>query len=280
MTVRAIRIKSEVPGSIEEIVLVDNPGFDDIYMTDLEILERIAAWLTDTCGLHLKALFLKRCLTCDLDRYQREVELVGILYFHRINDRRITGTMNYNMWMLGKLSGVDPAKLIFVTTMWDKTVADRANANEQELRNDFFKPMLVAGANMERFKNTTDSAWKIVSQLLLMHEDHAVTLIQEEMVNIGKELPETEAAQEVMTELQKLLNVHKKTIEELKRAAEKADNPKMIAQLNKELAENQKRMAKTYEEAAKLKLSVFKKFKRRFFGPKLNVSRRVPSFSP
>ena len=183
--------------------------------------------------------------------------------------------------MLGKLSGVDPAKkLIFVTTMWDdKKVADRANANEQELRNDFFQPMLAAGANMERFKNTTDSAWKIVSQLLLMHEDHAVTLIQKEMVNIGKELPETEAAQEVMTELQKLLNVHKKTIEELKRAAEKADNPQMIAQLNKELAENQKRMAKTYEEAAKLKLSVFKKLKR-FFGAKLNVSRRVPSFSP
>ena len=51
--VRAIRIKAEVPGSNEEIVLVDTPGFDDTYRTDLEILEMIAAWLKDTCGLHL-----------------------------------------------------------------------------------------------------------------------------------------------------------------------------------------------------------------------------------
>ena len=105
-------------------------------------------------------------------------------------------------------------------------------------------------------------------------------LIQKEMVDIGKELPETEAAQEVMTELQKLLSVHKKTIEELKRAAEKAEYPWMRAQLNTELAENQKRMAKTYEEVAKLKRSSFNMVKR-FFGAKLNllVSRRVPSLS-
>jgi len=248
--VRAIRIKVAIPGSNEEIVLVDTPGFDDTHRSDLEILEMIADWLKDTYG--------------------RGVRLAGILYLHRISDRRITGTVNRNLRMLGKLSGVDPAKkLIFVTTMWDdKKVADRADANERELRNDFFKPMLDLGADMDRFKNTTNSAWKIVCQLLLKHEDHTVTLIQEEMGNFGKELPETKAAQEVMSELQKLLAVHKKTIQELKRAAEKADNQQMIASLNKQLAENQKQMDKTYKEAAKLKISFFKKLGR-FFGAKL-----------
>ena len=51
--VRAIRIKVEVPGSNEEVVLVDTPSFDDTYRSDLEILEMIAEWLNDTCGLHL-----------------------------------------------------------------------------------------------------------------------------------------------------------------------------------------------------------------------------------
>ena len=51
--VRAIRIKVEVAGSNEEVVLVDTPGFDDTYRSDLEILEMIAEWLKDTCGLHL-----------------------------------------------------------------------------------------------------------------------------------------------------------------------------------------------------------------------------------
>ena len=181
--------------------------------------------------------------------------------------------MNRDLRVSEKLAGVDPAKkLIFVTTMWDdKKVTDRAEANERELRNDFFKRMLDFGANMARFKNTSESAWEIVSRLLVMHEDHTVTLIQEEMVKFGKELTETEAAQEVMSELQKVLTDQKKTIKALKKAAEKVDNQQMIATLNKELAENQKRMEKTYKEAAKLKISFFKKLAR-FFG---KVSNRI-----
>ena len=226
-------------------------------------------------------LFLKRCLTYDHDRYKRRVKLAGVLYLHRISDGRITGTVNRNLRMLGKLSGVDPAKkLIFVTTMWDdKKVADRAEANEEELRNNFFKPMLDLGAGMKAFINTTDSARGIVAQLLLKHnleEDHTVTLIQEEMGKVGKDLPETKAAQEVMTELQRLLAVHKKTIQELKRAAEKADNEQMIASLNKELAENQKQMDKTYKEVAKLKISFFKRLMG-IFGSNSKVRRWFPS---
>ena len=99
-------------------------------------------------------LFLKRCLTYDHDRYKRRVKLAGVLYLHRISDGRITGTVNRNLRMLGKLIGVDAArKLIFVTTMWDdKKVANRAEANERELRNVFFQTHVGLGCGYGTFQ--------------------------------------------------------------------------------------------------------------------------------
>ena len=51
--VRAIRIKAEVPGSNEEIVLVDTPGFGDTDKVNFQTLEMIAAWLKDAYELDL-----------------------------------------------------------------------------------------------------------------------------------------------------------------------------------------------------------------------------------
>jgi hypothetical protein len=36
------------PRSRDRIVLVDTPGFDDTYLTELQVLQRIADWLEKT----------------------------------------------------------------------------------------------------------------------------------------------------------------------------------------------------------------------------------------
>jgi GTP-binding protein EngB required for normal cell division len=243
--VSAVRVKLSLQGSTEEIVLVDTPGFNDTTRSDLEILRLIADWLKQT--------------------YERGIKLTGILYLHRISDNRMPGTPLRNLRMLGKLCGTEPAKrVIFVTTMWDKISPDRGTGRETDLKSHYFKPMLDLGAVAARFTNTHESACGIISRLFMLLEEQKVTLIQEEMVMIQRELAETKAAEEVLTDLQKLLRDHKQTIEALKREAERADNQQMIASLNKELADIQQRMEKTFREVQKLKIPFSRRIRRLF----------------
>jgi hypothetical protein len=175
--------------------------------------------------------------------------------------------------MLGKLCGTEPAKrVIFVTTMWDKISPDRGTGRETDLKSHYFKPMLDLGAVAARFTNTHESACGIISRLFMLLEEQKVTLIQEEMVMIQRELAETKAAEEVLTDLQKLLRDHKQTIEALKREAERADNQQMIASLNKELADIQQRMEKTFREVQKLKIPFSRRIRRLFASKPKQVS--------
>jgi protein subunit release factor A len=127
--------------------------------------------------------------------------------------------------------------------------------------------MLDLGAVAARFTNTHESACGIISSLFMLLEEQKVTLIQEEMVIIQRELAETKAAEEILTDLQKQLTAHKQTIEAIRREAERADNQQMIASLNEELADIQQRMEKTFREVQKLKIPFSRRIKR-FFGSK------------
>jgi len=234
--VRAVRIPAK------DIVLVDTPGFDDTTRSDLEVLRMIAEWLKQT--------------------YEDHFKLTGILYLHRISDNRMSGSPHRNLRMLGRLCGSEPAeRLVFVTTMWDRTTKNRGDDREKDLRAHYFKPMLDLGAHDARFTNTPESAWDIISLLLERLAEKKPTLIQEEMVDTRRELIETEAAREVQSDLQKLLTAHKQTIEALSREAEKADNQTMLAQLNKERADIQKQLEKTYKETQSLKIPLTRRLK-------------------
>lgn len=131
---------------------------------------------------------------------------------------------------------------------------------------------------MDRFNDTTDSAWKIISPLLNMHEDDTVTLIQEEMGKFGMKLPETTAGQELMLQLQKLLDSHKKMIQDLKLAAEKEGDQEVKAALNSMQAEIQKQMERTLVEVQTHKISSNKKLLP-FFEASSKVKKRVPSLA-
>ncbi|KAI6094676.1 hypothetical protein F5141DRAFT_118312 [Pisolithus sp. B1] len=142
--VRAVRYP-HVDG-VRNFVLVDTPGFDDTFMTDVQILQRIAHWLYST--------------------YKRNVKLSGLLYLHRISGNRMgkTPLRNYNMFK--ELCGRDNFKnIILVTTMWDEVTEEVGSAREQELHADFWRAMIALGSTTHRFERTTESAWKIINSL-------------------------------------------------------------------------------------------------------------------
>ncbi|KAI5995161.1 P-loop containing nucleoside triphosphate hydrolase protein [Pisolithus albus] len=128
------------------VVLVDTPGFNDTFMTDVQVLRRITDWLNST--------------------YERNVNLTGVLYLHRISDNRVGGASLRNYKMFKELCVKDSFKnVILVTTMWDIVTEEVGSEREQELRAGSWKVMIALGSTTHRFEGTTESAWRIINSL-------------------------------------------------------------------------------------------------------------------
>ncbi|KAI5988357.1 P-loop containing nucleoside triphosphate hydrolase protein [Pisolithus albus] len=203
--VRAVRYP-HTNGS-RNIVLVDTPGFDDTFMTDVQVLQRIADWLNST--------------------YKKNVKLSGILYLHRISDNRVGGTPLRNYRMFNELCGKDNFKnVILVTSMWDVVTEEVGSAREQELRVDFWKAMIALGSTTHRFEGTTESAWKIINSLSVPPLASRRPLqIQWEMVDKHIPLHRTAAGRTVLESLSDLMSSFKGIFRRLSKGRKKLSGP-------------------------------------------------------
>jgi len=221
------------------IVLVDTPGFDDTYRSDSDILRTIANWLTQ--------------------RYPggETLRAGGIAYLHRITDKRMSGSVYKNLQMFGRLCGDLPLRRVrLVTTMWD-TARDlrAAEQREKELEDDFWKDLLSGnGAKMRRFDNTCDSAEDIKNELLALGKDGDELLLQEEIVEQGKRLNETEAAKVLYSRFQQLLVEQRKTLKELADEARNQNDPALAKSLQEEYEKINEQLQKTFEEMKEMKI--------------------------
>jgi hypothetical protein len=150
-------------------------------------------------------------------RYEGDVMLAGVLYFHRISDFRMTGVSRKNLVMFKKLCGERALhNVVIVTNMWGEVDDRIAAARETELVNDdlFFKPILDKGARIARHDNTLPSAQAIVR--LLFDNVPSPLRIQEELVHEFKDLSETGAGEELSRELASVIKKYQVEIETLK----------------------------------------------------------------
>ncbi|KAF5023776.1 hypothetical protein F66182_4169 [Fusarium sp. NRRL 66182] len=157
-----------------DIYLLDTPGFDDTNRSDTEVLIEIAACLIKT--------------------YEDNIKLSGILYLHRITDRRIGGSARRNLMMFRKLCGKDSLKnVILVTTMWEDEQPATGAKREQELisTNGFWGALVEEGAQINRHDNTRGSAMALLK--MIARNNRVTVSIQKEMVSEHKDLNETEA---------------------------------------------------------------------------------------
>lgn len=123
--------------------------------------------------------------------------LSGVLYFHRISDNRLTGTERQNIVIFESLVGkVALENVVIVSTMWDEISEEEAETKEKRLKADAWKFMMSKGAQVARHHNTRESALDIVGMLQGGNRYRAL-LVQQEMVNHGKALPETTVGQKV-----------------------------------------------------------------------------------
>lgn len=167
------------------ISLIDTPGFNDSARSELEILECIATFI--------------------LDRNLPPV--VGVIYMHRITDRRVTGSSRLNLDMLRAMCGPHYApSIVLVTTMWDTISAEDLvgmRNREKELNNSsiFWGDLITAGATSMEYKGTRKWAQEIIDQVLANDGCPTLQILLE--MQAGVALVDTDAGRVLTAEVRR-----------------------------------------------------------------------------
>lgn len=190
-----------------------------------------------------------------VDRYEGGVKLTGVIYVHRISDRRVGGIARENFRLFRSICGTDAMQNVFiVTTMWEDVPEGVGEAREDELKTKpiFFQPAMKEGAQMLRHWNNAESAQKIVRSLIA-HSARTLQM-QRELVDEGKRVPDTSAGRDLSTLLQEQENRHQEEIQKLKEELKKAGKANSeIKYLKEELEKAKKELQRVKKEEGKLR---------------------------
>jgi predicted GTPase len=226
-----------------DVVFVDTPGFDDTNKSDGEILEMIAQWLNTT--------------------YERNITLSGILYLHRISDNRMAGTPLKNLRIFKKLCGKNALQnIILTTTMWDDVNRREGLEREKDLKENYWKVMLKQKSTVARYDNTTESAWQVVEPLLREANKRSALRLQQEMVELKRELPETKAGGELYTRLEVAFRKQQDTLERIRMETKRAENDRVLDDLKAEYDELRKKAEVIIADMQALKVPLGRRFVR------------------
>jgi len=221
------------------IIFVDTPGFDDTYVDDTEILRRIAVWMAHS--------------------YNENMKLAGVIYLHEISQTRMLGSSRKNFMMFNRLSGDRAARVVVLaTTKWDDVPEDVGKRREDQLTQTHWKKMIGQGSQIRRFMHSHDSAWHIIDDILHTGAIDAL-LIQDELVNLQKNIPATEAGTSLRNSLQELLKDQKEIAAQLKKESQTNER------LRERYEEAEKRLRSTLNQIQDLKVPLSARIKAVFF---------------
>ncbi|KAJ8131810.1 hypothetical protein O1611_g1811 [Lasiodiplodia mahajangana] len=195
------------------IYLIDTPGFDDTYRTNVEIFKELAFMLSQL--------------------YLSGARLGGILYLHRITDNRVTRSAVRGFNTLKQMCGPAAARFVtLVTTMWDcippsgelQAIALR---REQELRETdiFWGSMFRNGSGMVRWPADTNSPLDFVHALadLAVQDGPVILQIQREIVDWKCAIEDTTAGRELIKEYAESSRISLQELRKLKVEFTKAE---------------------------------------------------------
>lgn len=227
----------------QKVLLVDTPGFDDTNYaerSDSVILADIAKVLSK--------------------QYELGASLKGLVYIHNITSNKVTGSAMKNLIMFRQIVGdQNLANVILATTQWSKLKESEGASRENDLRSNFWGPLLAKGSHMARYHGDRESAVGIISQLL--GKKGVVLEIQRELAD-GRRLEETSAGalvHEKVGELQNMLHQERK---EAKRMREEAKGDKDLrAELQKAIDDNEARLMKTAEDEETLRAKILEEIR-------------------
>ena len=186
-----------------------------------------------------------------LIRYERGSKLSGVIYIHRISDKRFTGIAGRNFKMFRELCGDTTLQnVILVTNMWSEVSSEIGESRENELSSRFFKPVIDKGAQMVRHHNTAQSAHDIIR--LIMKNRPAALQIQRELVDEHKDIGDTAAGETINKELNEQMRRHQaemKAVQQEMRQALKEKDEETRRELEEETRRLQEQMNRIKQDS-------------------------------
>ena len=156
-----------------------------------------------------------------LIRYEEGSKLSGIIYLHRISDKRSTTSPSQNLTIVRALCG-DAASMniVPVSNMWNEVSPEVGEERENGLSRGVFKPVLDSGGQMARHHNTVQSAHDIIRRIA--ENDPVVLQIQRELVDERKDITNTAAGESINQKLNRQIGKHQTGLESIRRDMERA----------------------------------------------------------
>jgi len=168
-----------------KITLIDTPGFNDFTRSDMDILDSIVKYV----------------------QTKAHGRIAGIIYLHRITDKRITGSSRMNLRMLKALCGEHFFQnVILTTTMWGtvtaKVIPD-LETREAELNGTpaFWEDMIEKGAQYARYDNSESRGRAVIDMCLARRSSPTLNILLE--MQQGRRLEDTSAGLILTEELRK-----------------------------------------------------------------------------
>jgi hypothetical protein len=199
--------------------------------------------------------------------YARNIKLAGILYFHSIS-HKLTESSVKNLRIFEKLCGKNVLQnVILTTTMWDEVDELTGQQRERELKAKYWKAMIDQGSKTVRYLNTPDSALDIIDHFLQTANARYAVLLQEEMVDMERQLRETKAGQALFGTLEVLVRKQQEMLNKIREETKRHADEAVLSALKDEYEELRKQLEITVAEMLTLKISLGKRFLRRLRRP-------------
>jgi len=173
-------------------------------------------------------------------RYEGQVNLAGVIYFHRISDERWRRSDTRNFGWLKRICGETTLRnVVLATNMWGNVTPETGATREQQLATEFVKPTLDKGAQLHRHYDTTESAHQIIRVILNNHQTQTPLQVQRELVDEKREFDQTTVGEGISREAEEYTKRLKGRIKDLDNALKTAQGREKETklQLEAEIAE-------------------------------------------
>ena len=133
-----------------------------------------------------------------------------------MNDPRMSGAALKNLQLFESLCGDRFETVVLTTTMWDEVDENEGATREKQLKDGHWKPMIDRGWVTKRFIRTPQSAFEILTTIFNKANSKTALLLQTEMNDLGLQLRDTSAGEKLHLELQKLISLRQKSVDQIK----------------------------------------------------------------
>ncbi|KAG8220503.1 hypothetical protein J3R82DRAFT_3204 [Butyriboletus roseoflavus] len=176
----------------------------------------------------------------------------------------MAGTSLKNLRIFRKLCGRDALEKVYLTTtMWDEAEPSIGERRLNELSTDYWKAMITQGAHVARCRSDDDSPKKLIRRILAQEGARKV-LLQEEMVELGKELRETAAGKQLYSQLELLVEKQTELLRTIHKERKAASDPSVLIDLQTEHDDLRAQIDDKLRQMAQLKSPWLTRFFRLF----------------